>query len=60
MIQRSLAGPTGNFVKFSKLREYGVDQVFFLEKDNVDSSQKNVIFLARGDSVEQPIAIAGT
>ena len=59
MIEKSLAGPLGVFVKFSTLQEHGVDKVFFLENDNADSSQKNIVFLARGEKAEQPIAIAG-
>lgn len=59
MIEKSLAGPIGVFVKFSTLQDYGVDKVFFLENDNVDASQKNVIFLARGEKANQPIAVAG-
>lgn len=59
MIEKSLAGPIGVFVKFSTLQGHGVDKVFFLENDNVDASQKNVIFLARGEKANQPIAIAG-
>ena len=59
MIEKSLAGPIGIFVKFSTLQDYGVDKVFFLENDNVDASQKNVIFLARGEKANQPIAVAG-
>lgn len=47
------------FVKFSTLQEYGVDKIFFLENDNIDTSQRNVIFLARGEKASQPIAIAG-
>ncbi|KAL9123640.1 MAG: hypothetical protein Q9217_006947 [Psora testacea] len=58
VIEKSLAGPIGLFVKFSTLQEHGVDKVFFLENDNVDASQKNVIFLARGDKATQPIAVA--
>ena len=46
-------------MKFSTLQEYGVDKVFFLENDNVDSSQRNVVFLARGENVLHPQAIAG-
>lgn len=60
VIEKSLAGPIGVFVKFSTLQEYGVDKVFFLENDNVDTSQRNVIFLARGEKATQPMAIAGT
>ncbi len=59
MIEKSLAGPIGLFIKFSTLQEYGVDKVFFLENDNVDSSQKNIIFLARGEEASQAIAVAG-
>ncbi|KAL9027149.1 MAG: hypothetical protein Q9196_004285, partial [Gyalolechia fulgens] len=59
VIEQSLAGPVGLFVKFSVLQEYGVDKVFFLENDNLDSSQKNVIFLASGEKASQCIAIAG-
>jgi hypothetical protein len=60
VIEKSLAGPIGVFVKFSTLQEYGVDKVFFLENDNVDTSQRNIIFLARGEKATQPMAIAGT
>ena len=60
MIEKSLAGPIGIFVKFSTLQEYGVDKVFFLENENVDTSQRNIIFLARGEKATQPMAIAGT
>ncbi|KAL8937120.1 MAG: hypothetical protein Q9216_004591, partial [Gyalolechia sp. 2 TL-2023] len=59
VIEQSLAGPIGLFIKFSTLQEYGVDKVFFLENDNLDSSQKNVIFLASGEKASQCIAIAG-
>ena len=59
VIEKSLAGPIGVFVKFSTLQDHGVDKVFFLENDNVDASQKNVIFLARGEKANQPIAVAG-
>lgn len=59
MIEKSLAGPIGIFVKFSTLQDHGVDKVFFLENDNVDASQKNVIFLARGEKANQPITVAG-
>ena len=59
VIEKSLAGPVGVFVKFSTLQDYGVDKVFFLENDNVDVSQKSVVFLARGEKATQCIAIAG-
>ncbi|KAL8925091.1 MAG: hypothetical protein Q9172_002410 [Xanthocarpia lactea] len=59
VIEQSLAGPIGLFVKFSTLQDYGVDKVFFLENDNLDASQKNVVFLASGEKANQCIAIAG-
>jgi hypothetical protein len=59
VLEQSLAGPIEIFVNFSTLQDHGVDKVFFLENDNVDASQKNVIFLARGEKANQPIAIAG-
>ncbi|KAI9806850.1 MAG: hypothetical protein M1833_002507 [Piccolia ochrophora] len=58
VIEKSLAGPIGIFVKFSTLQEYGVDKVFLLENANVDSSQKNVVFLARGEKATRAQAIA--
>ena len=60
MIEKSLAGPLGLYVKFSTLQEYGVDRVFFLENDNVDSSQRNIVFLARGEKASVVMNIAGT
>ena len=59
MIERALAGPIGLFVKFSTLQEYGIDKVFFLENENVDTSQKNVIFLVRGEEAETSLTVAG-
>ncbi|KAI4148430.1 MAG: hypothetical protein LQ341_001577 [Variospora aurantia] len=59
VIEQSLAGPVGIFVKFSRLQDYGVDRVFFLENDNLDASQKNVVFLASGEKASQCLTIAG-
>lgn len=59
VIEKSLAGPLGLYVKFSTLQEYGVDRVFFLENNNVDTSQRNVVFLARGEKAETVSVIAG-
>ena len=59
VIEKSLAGPIGILVKFSTLQDHGIDKIFFLENDNVDASQKNVIFLARGEKANQPLAVAG-
>jgi hypothetical protein len=59
VIEKSLAGPLGIFVKFSTLQEYGVDKVFFLENGNADVSQRNVVFMARGESAKNAQSIAG-
>ncbi|KAI9879951.1 MAG: hypothetical protein M1830_006259 [Pleopsidium flavum] len=58
VIENALAGPIGVFVKFSILQEYGVDRVFLLENGNVDSSQRNVVFLVRGEKASHAQAIA--
>lgn len=59
MIEKSLLGPIGLFVKFSTLQEYGVDRLFTLENRNVDTSQRNVVFLVRGEKARQVQAVAG-
>lgn len=59
VISQDLAGPVGLFVKFSLLQEYGVDRVFLLENANVDSSQRNVIFLVHAEKTRQVRAVAG-
>ncbi|KAJ9269015.1 hypothetical protein DTO212C5_4854 [Paecilomyces variotii] len=53
VISKDLAGPVGLFVKFSVLQEYGVDRVFLLENANVDSSQRNVVFLIHAEKAHQ-------
>ncbi|KAL2793986.1 Sec1-like protein [Aspergillus keveii] len=58
VISQGLAGPIGLFVKFSQLQEYGVDRVFLLENGNVDSSQRNVVFLAYAEKIRQVRAVA--
>jgi hypothetical protein len=60
VLERSLAGPINLFVKFSTLQEYGVDKLFFLENGNADVSQRNVVFIARGESARHAQSIAGT
>lgn len=60
VIQRSLAGTLGLFVKFSELQTYGVDKIFFLENHNVDQTQRNIIFLLRGDHAKTIQTVAGT
>lgn len=52
-------GPIGVIVKVAVLQEYGVDKFFILENDNVDTSQRNVVFIARGESGRHADAIAG-
>ena len=59
MIEKTIADTIGIFVKFSALQEHGVDKLFLLENNNVDSSQKNVVFLARGDKATAALAVAG-
>jgi hypothetical protein len=59
VISQDLAGPVGLFVKFSLLQEYGVDRVFLLENANVDSSQRNVVYLVHAEKTRQVRAVAG-
>jgi hypothetical protein len=59
VISQNLAGPVGIFVKFSQLQEYGVDRVFLLENANVDSSQRNVVFLVHAEKIRQVRTAAG-
>ncbi|KAJ6446309.1 Vacuolar protein sorting-associated protein 33A [Purpureocillium lavendulum] len=49
VFDRSLVGPVGTIVKVATLKEYGVDKFFILENNNVDTSQHNVVFVARGE-----------
>ncbi|POS87601.1 vacuolar protein sorting-associated protein-like protein 33A [Erysiphe pulchra] len=58
VLERSLAGPIGSFVKFSNLQDYGVDKIFFLDNDNADASQRNVVFIARGENAKHVGLIA--
>jgi len=46
-------------VKVSTLVDYGVDKFFFLENKNADTSQRNVVFIARGECGCHAQAIAG-
>lgn len=59
MIEKELAGPLGVVVKASTLRDYGVDNFFFIENNNTDTSQRNVVFIARGESARNAHSIAG-
>ncbi|KAI0396694.1 Sec1-like protein [Xylariaceae sp. FL0594] len=58
VIERSLAGPIGVIVKVSTLHDYGVDKFFFLENNNTDTSQRNVVFVARGECARHAQTIA--
>ncbi|KAJ6028173.1 hypothetical protein N7540_003749 [Penicillium herquei] len=58
VISQELAGPVGLFVKFSVLQDYGVDRVFLLENANIDSSQRNVVFLIRGEKAQHVRIVA--
>ncbi|KAK4251971.1 Sec1-like protein [Corynascus novoguineensis] len=58
VIEKELAGPLGVVVKASTLRDYGVDNFFFLENKNTDTSQRNVVFIARGESARNAHTIA--
>lgn len=60
VFDRTLVGPVGIIVKVGTLQEFGVDKFFILENDNVDSSQHNVVFVARGECGRHVEAIAGT
>jgi hypothetical protein len=59
VLEQSLAGPIGILVKFSTLQDYGADKVFFLENGNADTSQRNVVFITRGESARNAQSIAG-
>ncbi|KAK1781887.1 Sec1-like protein [Copromyces sp. CBS 386.78] len=58
VIEKRLAGPLNAFVGASTLRDYGADNFFFLENNNADSSQRNVVFIARGESAHHAHTIA--
>lgn len=58
VIEQNLAGPIGTIVKVSTLQDYGVDKFYFLESNNVGTNQRNVVFLARGESARHAQAIA--
>ncbi|TQN72254.1 Vacuolar protein sorting-associated protein 33A [Colletotrichum shisoi] len=58
ILERSLAGPISTIVKVATLQEYGVDKFFFLENKNADTSQRNVIFIARGECARHAQTIA--
>ena len=59
VIERSLAGPIGLIVKVPTFRDYGVEKFFLLENKNVNTSQRNVVFIARGECGRNAQTIAG-
>ena len=59
VLDQSLVGPIGTIVKVATLQEYGVDKFFILENDNADTSQRNVVFISRGECGRHAEAIAG-
>jgi hypothetical protein len=59
ILEKALAGSLNLLVKFSTLQEYGVDKPFFLENGNADASQRNVVFLVRGEKAGTVRAVAG-
>ena len=58
VLEKALAGPLNLLVKFSTLQEYGVDKPFFLENDNVDFTQRNIVFLVRGGKAKTVNTVA--
>ncbi|KAF2154770.1 vacuolar sorting protein [Myriangium duriaei CBS 260.36] len=58
VVQKSLLGPIGLFVKFSTLQEYGIEKLFVVENKNVETTQKNIVFLARGEKPQEVQAVA--
>lgn len=59
VLQKSLVGRTELLLKFSTLQEQGIDRIFFLENDNVDGSQRNIVFIVSGEKAQQAQAVAG-
>ena len=59
MVQKSLLGPIGLFLKFSTLQEYGIEKLFVVENKNVETVQKNIVILARGEKPKEVQAVAG-
>lgn len=59
VLSKSLTGPLGLLVGFATLKDYGVDKVFELERDNTDSSQRNIVYLVHGEKAGPVQAVAG-
>lgn len=58
VIQKSLVGPIELLVKFATLQEQGIDRIFYLENDNVDSTQHNIVFIVAGEKAHHAQAVA--
>jgi hypothetical protein len=54
-----LTGPINLFVNFPTLKDYGVEKLFVLENENIDSSQRNIAYLVHGEKASQVQAVAG-
>ncbi|KAJ2907058.1 hypothetical protein MKZ38_008626 [Zalerion maritima] len=59
VIERSLAGPIGLIVKVPTFRDYGIEKFFLLENNNVNTSQRNVVFIGSGECGRNAQTIAG-
>lgn len=59
MIEKALAGPISLIVKTSTLRDYGVNDFSFLEDERAEVTQRNVVFIARGECAKHAQTIAG-
>lgn len=59
VISRELTGLINLFVTFSTLKEHGVDKLFVLQNGNTDSSQRNIVYLVRGEKPADVQATAG-
>lgn len=59
VLSKDLTGPLPLFVGFATLKDYGVDKVFELENNNTDASQRNIVYLVRGEKASTVQAVAG-
>ncbi|KAH8153772.1 uncharacterized protein LAJ45_01539 [Morchella importuna] len=57
VLDKSLSGPLGLFLKFSALQEHGVDKIFWIDDGVIEATQKNIVFLVRC-TVKNAYAIA--
>jgi vacuolar protein sorting-associated protein 33A len=59
VLSKDLTGPLPLFVSSATLKDYGVDKVFELENNNTDSSQRNIVYLVRGEKAATVQAVVG-